>query len=59
MDRRFGRRGNGYTVSRNLAPQLVPAADCKALGRQTRNIRRNRCGSLPRASIGSGSFYRS
>src|SRR4029079_13055142 len=30
------RRGNGYRLSRNLAPKLVPVAGCKPLGRNTR-----------------------
>src|SRR6476661_1883540 len=30
------KRGNGYPLSRNLAPQLVPLAGCKPLGRATR-----------------------
>jgi DNA modification methylase len=29
-------RGNGYAVSRDLTPRLVPVADCKLLGRETR-----------------------
>ena len=28
--------GNGYPLSRDLTPQLVPVAECKPLGRQTR-----------------------
>ena len=36
MERRLRRRGNGYPLSRDLAPQLVPVADCKPLGRETR-----------------------
>jgi DNA methylase len=36
MNRRIHRRGNGYALSRDLAPQLVPVAGCKALGRETR-----------------------
>ena len=36
MARRIERRGNGYALSRNLTPQLVPIADCKPLGRETR-----------------------
>jgi DNA modification methylase len=36
MDRLIQPRGNGYAVSRDLAPQLVPVADCKPLGRETR-----------------------
>ena len=30
------RRGNGYIVSRDLNPKLVPIASCKPLGRETR-----------------------
>ncbi len=29
-------RGNGYALSRDLTPRLVPVADCKPLGRETR-----------------------
>src|SRR2546430_16121253 len=29
-------RGNGYAVSRDLTPKLVPIAGCKPLGRETR-----------------------
>ena len=36
MARRIEHRGNGYALSRNLTPQLVPIADCKPLGRETR-----------------------
>src|SRR5262245_14712854 len=36
MARRIERRGNGYPLSRDLAPQLVPVAACKPLGRETR-----------------------
>ena len=36
MNRKAYRRGNGYALSRDLAPQLVPVADCKPLGRETR-----------------------
>ena len=36
MNRKVYRRGNGYPLSRDLAPQLVPVADCKPLGRETR-----------------------
>jgi DNA modification methylase len=35
MNRRIHRRGNGYALSRDLAPQLVPVAGCKPLGRET------------------------
>ena len=28
--------GNGYPLSRDLTPQLVPVDECKPLGRQTR-----------------------
>jgi DNA modification methylase len=31
-----GARGNGYALSRDLTPRLVPVAGCKPLGRQTR-----------------------
>jgi DNA methylase len=30
------RRGNGYVLSRDLTPQLIPIASCKPLGRETR-----------------------
>ena len=33
---RYRARGNGYPISRDLTPQLVPIADCKPLGRETR-----------------------
>ena len=36
MNRKAYRRGNGYALSRDLTPQLVPVADCKPLGRETR-----------------------
>jgi DNA modification methylase len=36
MERRTHRRGNGYALSRDLAPRLVPIAGCKHLGRETR-----------------------
>ena len=36
MERRRHRRGNGYALSRDLAPRLVPLAACKSLGRDTR-----------------------
>jgi DNA modification methylase len=36
MDGPSQRRGNGYTLSRDLTPQLVPLADLKPLGRTTR-----------------------
>ena len=36
MERRRPRRGNGYALSRDLAPRLVPLAECKPLGRETR-----------------------
>ena len=36
MNRKAYRRGNGYPLSRDLAPQLVPVADCRPLGRETR-----------------------
>ena len=35
MERRVYRRGNGYPLSRDLTPQLVPLAGCKPLGRAT------------------------
>jgi hypothetical protein len=35
MDRKH-RRGNGYALSRDLAPRLVPLASCKPLGRESR-----------------------
>src|SRR5262245_40868709 len=35
--RRQGRaRGNGYVLSRNLTPRLIPIAGCKPLGRESR-----------------------
>jgi hypothetical protein len=36
MDRLTDRRGNGYAVSRDLTPRLIPVAGCKPLGRETR-----------------------
>lgn len=36
MARPTDRRGNGYALSRNLAPHLVAVAACKPLGRETR-----------------------
>ena len=36
MARPIERRGNGYALSRDLTPQLVPVAGCKPLGRETR-----------------------
>jgi DNA modification methylase len=36
MDRMIQRRGNGYALSRDLSPRLIPIADCKPLGRETR-----------------------
>ncbi len=36
MNRKAYRRGNGYPLSRDLAPQLVPVAGCKPMGRVTR-----------------------
>jgi hypothetical protein len=36
MARPIERRGNGYPLSRNLAPRLVAVAACKPLGRETR-----------------------
>ena len=36
MNRPVRRRGNSYPLSRDLTPQLVPVADCKPLGRETR-----------------------
>ena len=30
------RRGNGYVLSRDLSPRLVPVANCKPLGRESR-----------------------
>ncbi len=36
MDRLIQRSGNGYALSRDLTPQLVPVAGCKPLGRETR-----------------------
>lgn len=37
MARSTIRRGNGYALSRNLTPHLVSVANCKLLGRATRN----------------------
>ena len=34
--KRYRARGNGYPLSRDLAPRLVPVAGCKPLGRETR-----------------------
>src|SRR5437764_13036074 len=36
MDRLIQPRGNGYALSRDLNPRLVPVASCKPLGRETR-----------------------
>jgi ParB-like chromosome segregation protein Spo0J len=36
MDRPIRRRGNGYALSRDLTPQLIPVASCKPLGRESR-----------------------
>jgi ParB-like chromosome segregation protein Spo0J len=36
MDRLIRHRGNGYALSRDLTPQLIPVASCKPLGRETR-----------------------
>src|SRR5262245_10958113 len=36
IDRLIQGRGNGYALSRDLTPKLVPVAGCKPLGRQTR-----------------------
>jgi DNA modification methylase len=36
MDRLIEQRGNGYALSRNLAPRIVPVASLKPLGRETR-----------------------
>jgi hypothetical protein len=36
MDRQVRSRGNGYALSRDLTPRLVPIAGCKPLGRETR-----------------------
>ena len=37
--------GNGYVLSRDLTPQLVPLAGCKALGRRATRTRRDKCAS--------------
>ena len=36
MPPRSSPRGNGYALSRDLTPRLVPIASCKPLGRETR-----------------------
>jgi DNA methylase/ParB/Sulfiredoxin domain len=36
IDRLIPRRGNGYALSRDLTPRLVPVAGCKPLGREIR-----------------------
>jgi DNA modification methylase len=36
MDRLTRSRGNGYALSRDLNPRLVPTASCKPLGREAR-----------------------
>lgn len=36
MDRLIRRRRNGYALSRDLTPRLVPISGCKPLGRETR-----------------------
>jgi DNA modification methylase len=36
MNRKVQRRGNGYALSRDLIPQLIPVARLKPLGRATR-----------------------
>src|SRR5438309_11591676 len=36
MDRQIQHPGNGYAVSHDLTPRLVPVADCKPVGRETR-----------------------
>ena len=59
MDRRVYRRGNGYPLSRDLTPQLVPVAGCKPLGRETRKHPPQQVRKLAGASIGSVSSYRS
>jgi hypothetical protein len=40
-------RTNGYAVSRDLNPKLVPVASCTPLGRETRKHRQDRCASSP------------
>jgi hypothetical protein len=41
-----GSRGNGYPISRDLSPRLVPIADCKPLGRETRGHTPRQVGKL-------------
>jgi ParB-like chromosome segregation protein Spo0J len=36
MDRPSPRCGNGYALSRDLTPRLIPVAGCNPLGRGTR-----------------------
>src|SRR5438309_2810647 len=36
MPPRSSPRGNGYALSRDLTPRLVPIASCKPVGRETR-----------------------
>jgi DNA modification methylase len=50
-------RGNGYALSRNLAPQLVPAASLKPLGRATRKHPRGQVSKLA-ASLDRFGFVR-
>jgi ParB-like chromosome segregation protein Spo0J len=36
QDKQVVAHGNGYALSRDLTPQLVPVSGCKPLGRETR-----------------------
>jgi hypothetical protein len=36
MDRLNRPRGNGYALSRDLTPRIIPVAGCKPLGRESR-----------------------
>jgi DNA modification methylase len=45
-DRRIRRRGNGYALSRDLTPRLVPVLACTPLGRETRKHSPRQLGKL-------------
>src|SRR5439155_10047188 len=46
MAPRSSPRGNGYALSRDLSPRLVPIASCKPLGRETRKHPPQQVGKL-------------
>jgi hypothetical protein len=52
-------RGNGYAVSRDLNPKIVPLAGLMPLGRETRKHPPQQVRKSRRASIGSASSCRS